>query len=764
MSAISHARVNWTGCDYSECKYLTYSWDVGDSMVSNKVVTFDEMMDEVKKYIKKEENIDLITRAYLCAEKNHTGQYRKSGEPYIIHAIQVGYILALLRLGPKTIAAGFLHDVVEDCDVTMQEMSDMFGEEVAMLVESVTKIGALKFKDEKEYLASNHRKIFIAMAKDVRVILIKLADRLHNMRTLQYMKPEKQKKIASETLEVYAPIAHRLGISDIKNELEDLCFQYLNKEKYYEIAKLVEKRKTERDEQVQHMIKDIENLLDEHHIKYRIFGRSKHLYSIYKKMMTKNKRFEEILDLLAIRIITDSDTACYEILGYIHAKYRPIPGRFKDYIAMPKVNMYQSLHTTIVAEDGNIFEAQIRTETMDAIAEQGIAAHWRYKENMNGGREFHQKEIEEQLHWFKDFSVMSDDVNDDAMEYMNLLQKDIFEANVYVMTPKGKVIALPNGSTPIDFAYRVHTEVGHHTVGSTINGVLMPLNTKLKTGDVVSIRTSKQSPGPSEDWIKVVKSAHARNKIRSFFQKQESERRTLDIKKGEEILVEELKRRNLDVQTYTDQKKIEHTAGSLSFNSYQDLMYAIGVKQVSLPAVIDRLAKHKTSIAIGNEELVKMFNRQDRKRKISSTGIHVSGIDTIKISLAACCSPVPGDNIVGYISKGQGVKVHRCDCPNIIHEKQRLIDVAWDEEIEQKTYEVKLILRSTDRNFLLSDIVTVVSQCKAGLQHVDSTVEEDRISAITKMTVVVENATHLQNLIVNLRKINSVKDVERVIQ
>lgn len=764
MSAISHARVNWTGCDYSECKYLTYSWDVGDSMVSNKVVTFDEMMDEVKKYIKKEENIDLITRAYLCAEKNHTGQYRKSGEPYIIHAIQVGYILALLRLGPKTIAAGFLHDVVEDCDVTMQEMSDMFGEEVAMLVESVTKIGALKFKDEKEYLASNHRKIFIAMAKDVRVILIKLADRLHNMRTLQYMKPEKQKKIASETLEVYAPIAHRLGISDIKNELEDLCFQYLNKEKYYEIAKLVEKRKTERDEQVQHMIKDIENLLDEHHIKYRIFGRSKHLYSIYKKMMTKNKRFEEILDLLAIRIITDSDTACYEILGYIHAKYRPIPGRFKDYIAMPKVNMYQSLHTTIVAEDGNIFEAQIRTETMDAIAEQGIAAHWRYKENMNGGREFHQKEIEEQLHWFKDFSVMSDDVNDDAMEYMNLLQKDIFEANVYVMTPKGKVIALPNGSTPIDFAYRVHTEVGHHTVGSTINGVLMPLNTKLKTGDVVSIRTSKQSPGPSEDWIKVVKSAHARNKIRSFFQKQESERRTLDIKKGEEILVEELKRRNLDVQTYTDQKKIEHIAGSLSFNSYQDLMYAIGVKQVSLPAVIDRLAKHKTSIPIGNEELVKMFNRQDRKRKISSTGIHVSGIDTIKISLAACCSPVPGDNIVGYISKGQGVKVHRCDCPNIIHEKQRLIDVAWDEEIEQKTYEVKLILRSTDRNFLLSDIVTVVSQCKAGLQHVDSTVEEDRISAITKMTVVVENATHLQNLIVNLRKINSVKDVERVIQ
>ncbi|MEG2801820.1 MAG: bifunctional (p)ppGpp synthetase/guanosine-3',5'-bis(diphosphate) 3'-pyrophosphohydrolase [Longicatena sp.] len=732
-------------------------------MVKNNVVSFDELMKEVKKYIKKEENIDLITRAYLCAEKNHSGQYRKSGEPYIIHAIQVGYILALLRTGPKTIAAGFLHDVVEDCDVTIQEVSELFSEEVASLVESVTKIGALTFKDEKEYLASNHRKIFIAMAKDVRVILIKLADRLHNMRTLQYMSEEKQKKIASETLEVYAPIAHRLGISDIKNELEDLCFQYLNKEKYYEIAKLVETRKSERDDQVQHMIADISELMSLHHIKYRIFGRSKHLYSIYKKMVTKNKRFEEILDLLAIRIITDSDTACYEILGYIHAKYRPIPGRFKDYIAMPKVNMYQSLHTTIVAEDGNIFEMQIRTEAMDDIAEQGIAAHWRYKENINGGREIHQKEIEEQLHWFKDFSVMSDEVNDDAMEYMNLLQKDIFEANVYVMTPKGKVIALPNGSTPIDFAYRVHTEVGHHTIGATINSVLMPLNTKLKTGDVVNLRTSKQSPGPSEDWIKIVKSAHARNKIRSFFQKQESERRSFDVKKGEELLVDELKRRSLDANAYMESKKLDNIAGSLSFNSYQDLMYAIGVKQVSLPAVIDRLVKHKTSVPLDNEELAKMFNRQDRKRKPSSSGIRVAGVDSMKISLAACCCPVPGDAIVGYVSKGQGVKVHRADCPNIVNEKLRIIPVEWDEEVEQKTYEVKLLIQSTDRNFLLSDIVTVVSQCKAGLQHVDSTVDEDALSATTKMTVIVQNADHLQNLIANLRKINSIKEVERVI-
>ena len=670
----------------------------------------------------------------------------------------------MLRTGPKTIAAGFLHDVVEDCNVSKQEVSELFGEEVATLVESVTKISNLKFQDEKEYLASNHRKIFIAMAKDVRVILVKLADRLHNMRTLQYMPSAKQQKIANETLEVYAPIAHRLGISDIKNELEDLSFQYLKKEKYYEIAKLVEKRKAERDEQVQRMIADISAMMEEHHIKYRIFGRSKHLYSIYKKMVTKNKRFEEILDLLAIRIVTDTDSACYEILGYIHAKYRPIPGRFKDYIAMPKVNMYQSLHTTIVADDGNIFEVQIRTEKMDEIAEQGIAAHWRYKESMYGGKEIRQKEIEEQLHWFKDFSVMSDEVNDDALEYMNLLQKDIFEANVYVMTPKGKVIALPNGATPIDFAYRVHTEIGHHTVGATINGVIVPLNTVLKTGDVVSIRTSKQSSGPSEDWLKIVRSAHARNKIRSFFQKQESERRSLDVKKGEELLSEELKKRGLDASQYMDNKKLSQVAAALSYNSYQDLLYGIGAKQVTIAAVIERLVKHKVSIPLDNEELAKMFNRQDRKHKVSQSGIRVEGVDSMKITLAACCSPVPGDEVVGYISKGQGVKVHRRDCPNIQNEKARLIDVEWDENREQRTYEVKLVVRSTDRNFLLSDIVTVVSQCKAGLQHVDSSVNEDGISATTKMTVVVSDAEHLRTLCANLRKVNSVLDVERVIQ
>lgn len=472
------------------------------------------------------------------------------------------------------------------------------------------------------------------------------------------------------------------------------------------------------------------------------------------------------MDLLAIRIITDTDSACYEILGYIHAKYRPIPGRFKDYIAMPKVNLYQSLHTTIMGEGGNIFEVQIRTEDMDRIAEQGIAAHWRYKENANYNSKVQQKEIEEQLHWFRDFSIMSDEVNDDAMEFMNMMQRDIFEANVYVMSPKGRVIALPNGSTPIDFAYRIHTEVGHHAIGATVNGVLVPLNTQLKTGDVVDIRTSKQSLGPSEDWIKFVKSTHARNKIRSFFQRRESEQRAGGIKKGEEILQEELRRRNLDLHQYFDKKRIETIMNSLSFSNYNDLMYAIGVKSVSLPAVIERLVKHKSNAALDNNDLVELFNRQEanRRKTPSKSGVYVAGVETMKISLASCCTPVPGDDIIGYVSMGQGVKVHRCDCPNIQNEKARLIQVYWDENIEQKQYEVKLIIHSMDRNFLLSDIVTIVSQCKAGLNHVDSKVNDDKITATTKMSVVVENARHLQILMANLRKINSVTRVERVIQ
>lgn len=734
-------------------------------MSQKKQVTFEECMENVQTYIKRPENIELIQKAYDFAYEHHKGQFRKSGEPYVIHVIQVANTLALMHCGPKTIAAGLLHDTVEDCEgVTTDTIIELFGEEIATLVDAVTKIGAIKFKDEEEYLASNHRKLFIAMAKDIRVILIKLSDRLHNMRTLQYMRPEKQKKIARETLSVYAPIAHRLGISEIKNELEDLSFKYLDYKKYEEIKGLVKQRESDRNGQVQEMISDIESILQEYNIQYRIFGRSKHFYSIYKKMVTKNKRFEEILDLLAIRIITDSVVHCYEILGYIHAKYRPIPGRFKDYIAMPKANMYQSLHTTIVEpEHGNIFEIQIRTEEMDAIAERGVAAHWKYKENRNYAPEYEQKEIEDKLSWFRDFSMMTDEESEDPLEYMNVLQKDIFEANVYCLTPRGKVIALPTGSCPIDFAYRIHTEVGNKTVGAKVNGAIVPLNTPLKTGDVVDILTNNNSVGPSADWIKIVKSGHARNKIRTFLQKQEQQSRKDSIKLGQSMLEDEFRRLKLDSKLM-ETKRLESILTSLSFKSVDDLYVGIAMKRVSLQSIVDRLVKNRSNM-LEDQEIMKIYNKQPSHQvKHSNCGVIVPGVDTIAVSLANCCRPIPGDPIIGYISKGQGVKAHRADCPNILNEKKRLIPVQWEEGLDEKQYEVNLVVHSDDRNYLLSDIVTTLQQCNVYLKHVDSAVDEGNLEATTKLTVAVKNAAHLQNLIANLKKVRSVNEVVRTIQ
>ena len=734
-------------------------------MSQKKQVTFEECMENVQTYIKRPENIELIQKAYDFAYEHHKGQFRKSGEPYVIHVIQVANTLALMHCGPKTIAAGLLHDTVEDCEgVTTDTIIELFGEEIATLVDAVTKIGAIKFKDEEEYLASNHRKLFIAMAKDIRVILIKLADRLHNMRTLQYMRPEKQKKIARETLSVYAPIAHRLGISEIKNELEDLSFKYLDYKKYEEIKGLVKQRESDRNGQVQEMISDIESILQEYNIQYRIFGRSKHFYGIYKKMVTKNKRFEEILDLLAIRIITDSVVHCYEILGYIHAKYRPIPGRFKDYIAMPKANMYQSLHTTIVEpQHGNIFEIQIRTEEMDAIAERGVAAHWKYKENRNYAPEYEQKEIEDKLSWFRDFSMMTDEESEDPLEYMNVLQKDIFEANVYCLTPRGKVIALPTGSCPIDFAYRIHTEVGNKTVGAKVNGAIVPLNTPLKTGDVVDILTNNNSVGPSADWIKIVKSGHARNKIRTFLQKQEQQSRKDSIKLGQSMLEDEFRRLKLDSKLM-ETKRLESILTSLSFKSVDDLYVGIAMKRVSLQSIVDRLVKNRSNM-LQDQEIMKIYNKQPAHQvKHSNCGVIVPGVDTIAVSLANCCRPIPGDPIIGYISKGQGVKVHRADCPNILNEKKRLIPVQWEEGLDEKQYEVNLVVHSDDRNYLLSDIVTTLQQCNVYLKHVDSAVDEGNLEATTKLTVAVKNAAHLQNLIANLKKVRSVNEVVRTIQ
>ncbi len=732
----------------------------------NKVIsTKEELMLEVRQYISNKDSLNLIDRAYDFAYAMHDGQTRKSGEPYFVHVLNVTYILSQLRAGPSTLAAGLLHDVVEDCQVTPEELTKKFSAEITALVEAVTKIGNLQFIDEKEYLAANHRKIFIAMAKDIRVILVKLVDRLHNMRTLQFMRPDKQAKIAAETLEVYAPIAHRLGISEIKNELEDLSFYYLHREEYYNIAKLVENKKTERDDQVNKMINDIGDILSRNHIEYRIFGRSKHLYSIYKKMHVKHKRFDEILDLLAMRIVTKTETNCYEVLGHIHATYRPIPGRLKDYIAMPKMNMYQSLHTTIVGPEGRIFEVQIRTEQMDSVAEKGIAAHWAYKEGKSYDPTREQKEIEEKLTWFKDLDAVTQDVSENAREYMDALTKDLFEANVYVMTPKGRVIDLPNGSTPIDFAYRVHTEVGHSTVGAVVNETLVPLNTVLKTGDVVQIRTSKQSNGPSEDWLKIVKTNQAKNKIRGFVMRRESERKAEYVDKGEQILRDELRKRGFNEKDYMDAKKLEPFYSQFQIATYIDLMYAIAVKSISSAHVVEKITNGKQNRVMDSEGLSKIYSSQTTERKknhqVSKSGVYVNGVDSMKIELAACCAPIPGDDIVGYITKGSGVKVHRSDCVNIKNEKHRLIEVMWDDVIQGK-YEANISILSHDRNFLLTDLVTCVSQYKATMTAVNSIVNSSDLTCTTKMTILVENAEHLRMICANLMKVNNVIEVMRV--
>ena len=735
-------------------------------MMSQKPeVSFEQCMEHVQTYINNPESIQLIRDAYAYANEKHKGQMRKSGQPYISHCIQVADTLTLIHCGPKTIAAGLLHDTVEDCsDVCYDDIKEKFGEEIAEMVEAVTKVGKIKFQDEEDYQASNHRKLFIAMAKDVRVIYIKLADRLHNMRTLEFMRPDKQKRISKETLSVYAPIAHRLGMNEIKCELEDLSFKYLEPEHYENIKELVQKRESERDQQVQIMISDIKEILDTYKIPYRIFGRSKHFYSIYKKMVFKNKRFEEILDLYAIRIITDSVTHCYEVLGYIHATYRPIPGRFKDYIAMPKANLYQSLHTTIVEPtNGNIFEVQIRTEEMDEVAERGVAAHWRYKENSSQSHAARQKNIEDSLAWFRDFSMMTDEESEDAKEYMNVLKKDIFEANVYCLTPRGRVVTLPPGSTPIDFAYRIHTDVGHKTVGAKIYGAIVPLNTKLHNGDVVEILTNKNSPGPSPDWIKIVKSGHARNKIRAFLQKKSREEQKEQIKLGQQMLHDEIVHRQLE-EKLIEPQRLESIIGSMSFKTLDDFYVGIAEKRISMQAIVDRLGSTQTK-ALDDQEIMRMYNKDSStNRKKSACGVIVPGVDSIAVSLANCCNPIPGDDIVGFISTGHGVKVHRKDCPNVANETKRLLPVQWEENIEEKQYEVLLIIHSSDRNYLLSDIVTMVQQCNANLKHVDSGVDNNSLTATTKLTVRIKDSNHLRTLISNLKKVRSVNEVIRAIQ
>lgn len=730
-------------------------------------MSFDDVLELASTYITNEESIDLIKKAYNYIMEKHATQKRKSGEPYTIHLIWVAYILASLQTGPMTIAAGLLHDVMEDCDVPKEEMVALFGEEITSLVEGVTKISKMKFKDESDAYAENHRKIYIAMAKDIRVILIKFADRLHNMRTLQYMPEYKQKRIAKETLEVYAPIAHRLGINDIRIELEDLSLYYLDPEHYHEISALLERKRDERKDAVEAMMNEVRKLLDEHHIEYRILGRAKHIYSIYKKMVIKHKRFDELYDLNALRIITTDKMKCYEVLGIIHEHYRPLPGRFKDYIAMPKPNMYQSLHTAIIGEMGQIFEIQIRTEEMDQIAERGVAAHWRYKENNQYSSKKEQKEIGEKLQWLREFISLSDDIKDgDAKEYYESLRQDIFEANVYVLTPQGKIIELPNGSTPIDFAYRIHTEVGHHMVGALVNKVMVPIDTTLKTGDVCEIKTNKNSPGPSEDWLKVVHTAGARNKIRQFLSQKEDEGKRDIIEMGRRLLKEEVKKRELDEKIYLDAEVYKPYWVSFGAKSFDDLLYQIGRKTVTPYGLLDKVAPKRVSFIDGLSRMLQKNNTNNERinKQNNTSGVVVKGVSGLKIQISKCCSPIPGDEIVGFVSKGQGIKVHRKDCPNVQTNdaKKRLIDVYWDyASLSTRKYEAEFTIDATDRTNLLTDIINTLGQSKINILNIHADTIDTR--AIINLKVTVENASQLKNAFDNLKKVNGIYEIKRII-
>ena len=730
-------------------------------------VTINDVLEVCGKYITNQESIDLINRAYDFIMEKHEGQKRKSGEPYTIHLIWVAYILATLQTGPATIAAGLLHDVMEDCGVSREEMVERFGEEITTLVEGVTKIGKMPFKDESDVYAENHRKIYIAMAKDIRVILIKFADRLHNMRTLQFMPPHKQKRISRETLEVYTPIAHRLGINDIKTELEDLSLSYLDPVAYSEISKLLATKQEERKESVAKMMASVKQILDDNSYQYRILGRAKSIYSIYKKMFVKKKRFDELYDLYALRIITQDKMDCYGILGLIHDQYRPIPGRFKDYIAMPKPNMYQSLHTSVIGEDGNTFEIQIRTEEMDELAELGVAAHWRYKENKGYSSKKEQQEIGEKLQWLREFISLSDDIKDgDAKEYYDSLKRDIFEANVYVLTPQGKIVELPNGSTPIDFAYRIHTEVGHKAVGAIVNNVMVPIDTKLNTGDVVEIKTNKQSLGPSEDWLKFVRTAGARNKIRQFIANREAETKKETIEDGRKMLRDELKKRQLDEKKYMDPDTYKTYLGSFGARSFDDILYFIGKKSLPAMNLLDRVVPKKSGFFDSISKMLQRNNQVNEKQQSSrnNSGVVVKGLDGLRIQLSKCCNPIPGDDIMGFVSQGQGIKVHRRDCPNIQQPeiKARLIDVYWDfASISTMKFQADLEIVGLDRPNLLNDVVTSLGQMKINILNIHADVVD--MKAIIKLKISVEDASRLQQAIDNIDRIQGIYEIKRVI-
>lgn len=731
-------------------------------MARDREYRIEDVLEICQSYMN-DEHVAFVQKAYVFADKAHEGVKRKSGEPYIMHPIQVAGILAKLHMDPATVAAGFLHDVIEDTDFTYEDIASEFSKTVADLVDAVTKIGLLSYQSKEESKAENHRKMLLAMANDLRVIIVKLADRLHNMRTMAYQSVEKQRQKSQETLEIYAPLAHRLGMSKIKWELEDLSLRYLETDKYYDIVDLMKTRREEREALIDEAIDEIRLSISEMAIESDIKGRPKHIYSIYKKMVNKQKEFSEIYDLLAIRVLVHDIKDCYAVLGVVHTKWTPLPKRFKDYIAMPKPNMYQSLHTTVIGPGGVPVEIQIRTFDMHKIAEHGVAAHWAYKEGIT--RKVENTPIQDHMNWFRTMLELQND-SQNASDFIESVKTDIFNDRVYVFTPKGDVTELPKGSVPLDFAYSVHTELGNKTVGATVNGRNVGIDTILKNGDIIEIRTSNAAK-PSPDWLKLVVTSRARNKIKKYFKAQE---RDVNIERGKEQLDKALVDMGFLPKEFNTKAKLSEVIEKLNWTTEEDMLAAIGFGEFSALTLANRLTeveRRKREQELAEQKLFAEPEKEVMKIR-HENGIVVEGGSNLLIRLSRCCRPVPGDNVIGYITKGHGISIHRQDCPNVQlvgDEANRLIDVEWDRQSRPNSggYDTEIIVTGYDRHSLLMDIVNVVNSVVDRLNNVNAKVDDKQVATIM-LRVAIKDTAELDKLVDKLRMITDVYRVSRVIR